>query len=201
LSNFKAIQLLIETGDTSATHSVLLWKMPVYIAIFFGASIVPFVFSKRIPNRSGRWFAGIISGLYILGFACLVTFGDILHLPFYSDRFLFLAFLSLVYFFLNVPPLIYMSVSLKKHFNELSFPQKGENDSLTEFASKFKLTKREQEVTGFIVQGMSNEEIAEVLYISVQTVKNNVSAIYKKTGVKNRVQLGNILRNYEQPEN
>ncbi len=52
----------------------------------------------------------------------------------------------------------------------------------------------------FIVQGMSNEEIAEVLYIAVQTVKNNVSAIYRKTGVKNRVQLGNILRNYEERE-
>jgi DNA-binding CsgD family transcriptional regulator len=69
---------------------------------------------------------------------------------------------------------------------------------VTEFVSLFKLTKREREIMGFIVQGMRNDEIATALYISVQTVKNNISAIYRKTGVKNRVQLGNVLRNYEE---
>jgi DNA-binding CsgD family transcriptional regulator len=200
LSNFKAIQVLIETRDPTATHSILMWKIPVYLAIFFGTSIVPFVFSKRIPNSFGRMFAKTVSALYLIGFACLVTFGDVLQLSFYSDRFLFLAFISLVYFLINVPPLIYMSFSLRRHFSELSYGQKTDDDSLVEFAFEFKLTKREREVMSFIVQGMSNEQTAEVLYISVQTVKNNVSAIFRKTGVKNRVQLGNILRNYEERE-
>ena len=48
---------------------------------------------------------------------------------------------------------------------------------------------------------MSNEDIAGALHISVQTAKNNMSAIFRKTGVKNRVQLGNILRNYEDDVN
>jgi DNA-binding CsgD family transcriptional regulator len=200
LGNFIAIQVLMETKDPSATHSILMWKEQVYLGLFCGTNIIPFVFSKRIPNRQGKTFARIISAMYLAGFACLVIFGDVLHLAFYSDRFLFLAFLSLIYFFINVPPLIYMSVFLKRYSSQLSISQEIEDDSLEAFASQFRLTKREREVMGFIVQGMSNEEIAEVLFIAVQTVKNNVSAIYRKTGVKNRVQLGNILRNYEERE-
>lgn len=198
LSNFLAIQVLVETRDTRATHAILSWKVPVYLAVFFGACVVPFVVSKRIPNRYGRRFARVVSALYIVGFATLVAFGDVVELAFYSDRFLYLAFTSLMYFSINVPPLVYMAHSLKRHFNELSYRPQLDGDSLAEFASEFKLTRREQEVMDLIVQGMKNDEIAEALFISLQTVKNNVSAIYKKTGVRSRVQLGNILRNYEQ---
>jgi len=200
LSNFWAIQILIETRDTSATHSILSWKIPVYLAVLFGASLVPFVFSKNIPSSFGKVFARIVSALYVVGFACLVIFGDVVQLSFYSDRFRYLAFVSLVYFSINVPPLVYMSYSLRGHFNDLSYPQETESDSLVEFANEFKLTRREREIMSFIVQGMRNDEIAEALFISVQTVKNNVSAVFRKTGVRNRVQLGNILRNYEDAE-
>lgn len=201
LSNFWAIHVLTDTGDKQATQLILSWKVPVYLAVFFGASLVPFVFSKRIPSGFGKVFARVISGFYIIGFACLVVFGDMVRLSFYADRFLYLAFISSIYFFINIPPLVYVSYSLKRHFNDISCSREADDDSLMEFASEFKLNRREREVMGFIVQGMSNEEIAAALYISPQTVKNNVSAIYRKTGVKNRVQLGNVLRNYEQGEN
>ncbi|UCH83718.1 MAG: hypothetical protein JSW50_14910 [Candidatus Latescibacterota bacterium] len=201
LSNFRAFQILMETRDPSAAHSVLFWKVPLYIAVFCGACMIPFVYSKRIPSRYGKVFARVVSALYLMGFAGVVIVGDILQLPFYSDRFLYLAFLSVVYFTINIPPLIYMSFALKRRLNELSFPQETGDDPLEEFGSEFKLTKREREVMSLIVQGMSNEEIADALYIAVQTVKNNVSALYRKTGAKNRVQLGNILRNYEEGEN
>jgi DNA-binding CsgD family transcriptional regulator len=200
LSNFWAIQVLTETRDTDATRLILFWKIPFYLAVFFGASIVPFIYSKRIPNRAAKASARIITALYLVGFACVVIFGDVVNFSFYSDRFLFLAFISLLYFSVNVPPLVYMSHSLKRNFNELSYPEEAGSDSHVDFARAFKLTKREREVMGFIVQGMKNDEIAKVLFVSVQTVKNNVSAIYRKTGARNRVQLGNILRNYEDGE-
>jgi len=50
------------------------------------------------------------------------------------------------------------------------------------------LSPREQEVLRQIAQGYSNREIAQNLFIAEQTVKNHVSVIYSKLGVRDRVQ-------------
>jgi DNA-binding NarL/FixJ family response regulator len=50
------------------------------------------------------------------------------------------------------------------------------------------LTRREQQVLELIAKGLSNKEIALKLFISDQTVKNHVSTILYKLGVKNRAQ-------------
>lgn len=48
------------------------------------------------------------------------------------------------------------------------------------------LTKREQEVLGFIAQGATNRQIAEKLNIEIGTVKNHVHHILKKLDVSSR---------------
>jgi DNA-binding NarL/FixJ family response regulator len=50
------------------------------------------------------------------------------------------------------------------------------------------LTDREQEVLIGLVEGLSNKEIAEKLFISDKTVKIHVSKIFKKLEVKSRSQ-------------
>jgi DNA-binding NarL/FixJ family response regulator len=50
------------------------------------------------------------------------------------------------------------------------------------------LTEREQEVLIGLVEGLSNKEIAEKLFISDKTVKIHVSKIFKKLEVKSRSQ-------------
>ena len=50
------------------------------------------------------------------------------------------------------------------------------------------LSDREMEVLGCVVRGMSNKEIATLLGISHQTVKNHVTAILRKFGVDDRTQ-------------
>lgn len=51
------------------------------------------------------------------------------------------------------------------------------------------LTEREKEVLWQIVLGKRNREIAETLYISEHTVKNHISNIFAKLGIKDRMQL------------
>jgi len=55
------------------------------------------------------------------------------------------------------------------------------------------LSKREKEVALFVAQGMSNQEVAEAMYVSLRTVKAHLSSIYEKTGVRNRLELGLAL--------
>src|SRR5689334_7128453 len=50
------------------------------------------------------------------------------------------------------------------------------------------LSRREIEILGFVSQGLSNKEIASILRISDQTVKNNITSILRKLHVNDRTQ-------------
>ncbi len=51
------------------------------------------------------------------------------------------------------------------------------------------LTQREQEIVELIAKGLSNQEIAETLYLSNGTVRNHISTILEKTGLEHRTQI------------
>ena len=50
------------------------------------------------------------------------------------------------------------------------------------------LTKREKEILSLVIKGATNREIAEGLLVSEQTVRNRLSGIFRKLGVKNRTE-------------
>ena len=50
------------------------------------------------------------------------------------------------------------------------------------------LTEREREILALLVRGASNREISETLYIAGGTVKNHLSSILGKLGVRDRTQ-------------
>jgi LuxR family transcriptional regulator, maltose regulon positive regulatory protein len=56
------------------------------------------------------------------------------------------------------------------------------------------LTPRESEVHELLAQGLTNEEIARLLYISLSTTKVHVKHIYEKLGVRSRLEAARALR-------
>ncbi len=52
-----------------------------------------------------------------------------------------------------------------------------------------KLTPRERQMMGAVARGCSNREIAGELGLSQQTVKNQLSVLFQKLHVRNRLQL------------
>jgi DNA-binding NarL/FixJ family response regulator len=58
-----------------------------------------------------------------------------------------------------------------------------------EHEQKQRLTKRELDVVGLLVEGLSNKEIAARLSLSEQTIKNHIARIMVKVEVRNRVEL------------
>jgi len=59
---------------------------------------------------------------------------------------------------------------------------------------EFGITAREGEIVDLIRQGMTNKEIADRLCISLATVKDHNYNIFRKTRVRNRVELTNLFR-------
>jgi LuxR family transcriptional regulator, maltose regulon positive regulatory protein len=57
------------------------------------------------------------------------------------------------------------------------------------------LTDREQDILALIAQGQTNRQIADILYLSVGTVKGHINHIFSKLEVQNRTQA--LLRAHE----
>lgn len=55
------------------------------------------------------------------------------------------------------------------------------------------LSGREKEILQLMAEGLDNKEIAKKLFIAEQTVKNYVSVIYSKLGVRDRVQASRMM--------
>ena len=49
------------------------------------------------------------------------------------------------------------------------------------------LTSREREIFSLLIKGMETKEISDFLFISEKTVRNHVSNVIQKLGVKSRV--------------
>lgn len=63
------------------------------------------------------------------------------------------------------------------------------------FCQRYEISPREAEIIRELCRGHSNQEIADRLFITLQTVKDHLYRIFIKTEVKNRVQLVNLVRN------
>lgn len=80
----------------------------------------------------------------------------------------------------------------------LSFVRKddGEEDEIQirSFAEKYHITSRESDVLPYLVEGLTNKEIAESMNISKRTVDNHIYNILHKVSAKNRVELVHIIK-------
>jgi NarL family two-component system response regulator LiaR len=50
------------------------------------------------------------------------------------------------------------------------------------------LSSRESQIVALIVQGLSNQEIADIAYLSINSVKTYIRTAYRKMGVTRRSQ-------------
>jgi DNA-binding CsgD family transcriptional regulator len=87
-------------------------------------------------------------------------------------------------------PVYFSYATLITGFNNES----GKDSSFGEFCRKYEVSPRESEIVREICNGLSNKEISDKLFISLQTVKDHTHHIYIKTNVKSRVQLITLVK-------
>lgn len=100
----------------------------------------------------------------------------------------------LVFFSLNLPPLLVMRHHLYRHHIDQYLGLDPEC-RIKQFYSRYRISSQEQNIIQFFLNGKSNREIGDLMFISTGTIKNYASNIYKKIGVKDRHQLVNLIRN------
>ena len=78
---------------------------------------------------------------------------------------------------------------LDKYLKALEVKEFSKDELANKLKQRYDLTDRETEVLRYIWDGLTNKEIANLLYISVSTTKYHVGNLYMKLDVKNRNQV------------
>jgi DNA-binding CsgD family transcriptional regulator len=78
-----------------------------------------------------------------------------------------------------------------RYLNRPGYSEKGR---LTDyFLGAFRITGREAQIIGLLMEGASLKSVGRKLFISPKTAENHVYNIYQKLGVRNRVQMFQLL--------
>jgi len=95
----------------------------------------------------------------------------------------------LIYFAGGLPLILLTKVTLERDSHSPAITINIPENIFQQYA----ITTREKEIIIEICKGKSNQEIADTLFITLQTVKDHTHNIFQKTQVKNRVQLSTLF--------
>ena len=89
----------------------------------------------------------------------------------------------------------HMAYRLSKNLEEEE--SKVEKLTVTQASEKYDLTRRESTILHLLMEGRDNIYICSALTISENTLKKHILNLYRKLGIRNRVQLFKMIREKE----
>ncbi len=195
----------IARSEVAENTLAILWVFSMMQLIFvLYACITLILKGRRIDQLNLSHFSTRLGVLYLVlypGVMLIIEFSDLPHLLFSRQLEIYYFIIMLVYL-INLPPFLFINRFLKKnsHLFDSALSRFKEPDALY---NRYGLSEKEQEIVKWIVQGKTNEEIGDILFSSTKTIKNNITGIYKKLGVKSRVELVRevVSRPNPEPEN
>lgn len=179
-------------SKTAAIHSCF-FLPNIFTSIWIVYNIILIVTNRSNINKIIKQFvitivilAAIITPLSLL--TNLIQYWHFTTIP--------IAYSPIEYFSFNLVALILARRHLKKvNSIEIESTIPSSHECFEELCNKYHLTQREVEIIKLIRDGLSNQEIAENLFISSNTARNHIYNIYKKVGTKNRYELINLFSN------
>ena len=168
-------------------HTERLFSSVTVAAVLFTLVLLAF---RPIRYLKGKSKIPLLAILLLLALIHGLAF-----LPFLTDTQLELLFIF--FFFLT-------NTALGVYFMYAgNFPSLAKESSpaitLDGFVAKYGITAREKDVILEIYKGKTNQEIADTLFVTLQTIKDHTHRIYQKTEVRNRNQLASLVRKFEKP--
>ena len=131
----------------------------------------------------------------IINFCLLICSGFFLRgliFPFAFDGPYVLALAILLFFLSGIFPLLYLYRKADLVFMPI-FADSSSVEKKKKLFTHYSISPREQEIVDKICEGKTNQQIADELFISLQTVKDHTHRIYSKIGINSRLKLVQLL--------
>ncbi len=158
----------------------------IELAVLVVLSSMVFLHIKKVPPFKRKFIKSVV-WLLLAG-----LFLRVIALSFYMVGPWLLAAFILVYFFSILLPLWYINHHADQQFALLraEYPN---NDKKELLYQKYHITKREQDIIDQLCLGKTNQQIADTLFITLQTVKDHTHRIYSKIGINSRMKLVQLI--------
>jgi DNA-binding CsgD family transcriptional regulator len=210
------IRFAREMSGSKRSNSFILWFLVLNFLILFGLGLYIRGETSISPDKIIRYYYMLLSILYTLASSLFIIITghkrSVIHRS--ESRIISLAIIlitilqCLSLFFFEVQQIaglififlffagnsflpIYMTYGIVL---PIFMETPGKDLSFDDFCRKFEISPRESEIIREICNGLTNQEISDKLFISLQTVKDHSHRIYIKTNAKNRVQLINLVK-------
>lgn len=197
ITNF-AFDLIRTTSTARIRKIIFLWPTAVFVFGILSAFIPQIKKPSFFLNLFGIWIPSAFSIILALIFCKRIDTGI-----FRKEKWIFLVLailnISLSFIVHDVPFIfiIFVSILIYHIFYRFYFSSpiiKNEKTLSANFIKDFSITKREQEIIIALLDGKSNRELAETLFVSEKTIEAHLANIYRKVGVKNRLELFSRLQ-------
>jgi DNA-binding CsgD family transcriptional regulator len=175
--------LYLDLEPAAASLPALELAVLAGLELLYLAAALAIAARATLPDEHRRTFA-VFAALFAGGFAIRQTLlGTALAFEW------LVPIAVLVYFGSNLLPLLFLRTQADRVFEPVSADQAASDDDLARLFERHGITRREREIAREICLGKTNQQIADGLFISLQTVKDHTHRIYSKMGVRSRVQL------------
>jgi DNA-binding CsgD family transcriptional regulator len=156
-----------------------------YYYIIFNFIYIIFGTSNLLTKSRNARFRNIDLRNISIGLLSIMLIQNVIVFFYNQNIFIALVFIF-AYFILGGMISVYI-----KYYADLSkiLPEIEISKSFEIFCNKHEISKREKEIINEICKGYTNQQIADKLFISLQTVKDHTHRIYNKTLCTSRTQL------------
>jgi len=170
----------------------ILNAIPVLVVVFFAIKYIRIIFTT-ITDHLARFSLLFHSFLFVI--LCIVTTLNTVDLRttwdfVKNDEETYL----IMWILFNTFNVVFVWTSCRNAGEEAEYTPETIDEKLEKIAEQFSLSGREEEIARLIYNGYNNNDIAEELCLSVNTVKVHTSNLYKKIGVTSRLQAVQLIR-------
>lgn len=105
-----------------------------------------------------------------------------------SAEYIFWIKLNYLELYMGIIAILFLVLGLWFGKKNILIPQKTQIEEQEFNQNELGISKREFDVLTLVSKGLSNQEIADTLFVSTNTIKTHTSNIFEKLEVKNRTQ-------------